>query len=393
MKQSGRSRGNGRLAGTRVLADLAIPGRTAVLAPLALLAAFGAGACIPPLHTAAESYTVGMQAYERRDFPAAEPPLERAVVHYRLARAAPAQTADALQHLGRVKGALCKFDDAEELLLEAFELEQTAEPPTRAMHIAFELAHLYFDQGKYAQSIGPFERGLAIFQQQSLQGNDPIGLADQLDDYAFALRKIDAADRANTALETASLLRSQRQHSEAKLQPSHYGVLCGNSAADRTDWVTARVLYGLSVRNTFGERSGPHPQRTLLHNRFARAAAYTCRYEDADENFRLAYESCTDQRCSMLLWEAANAKRAEQAFDESGRLFEQAIRESERDGRPGVEPSRYAQMLDDYAELLDELGRPDPAQAAREKAAATRAAHPDSRPFRKPAPFPRSCAS
>ena len=140
----------------------------------------------------AENYhQAGLQAEFRGDYALAERNFERALVNARLGDAPEAGVSMATYNLGRIKGYLCKHKESEELLLQALSMEEKVSGPesgnTSKRH--FELARLYFDQGKYSAAAEHYGKGIPIVKKLGVERSDPIALADAMDEYSVALSK------------------------------------------------------------------------------------------------------------------------------------------------------------------------------------------------------------
>jgi len=82
--------------------------------------------CANPInqHNAAKYHDWGMEAERAGDYQLAERNYERALANARIGYSPDAGISMAMYNLGRVKGHLCKHDEAEKLLTEALQLEE-----------------------------------------------------------------------------------------------------------------------------------------------------------------------------------------------------------------------------------------------------------------------------
>jgi tetratricopeptide (TPR) repeat protein len=199
------------------------------LAAAAVLVA-GLSGCANPINqrTATNYYQAAVDAEVAGDYRLAERNYERALVNAKLGHSPDAGTSAAMYGLGRMKGLLCKYDEAEKLLLESLRLEETVTGPESAITTMrlFEIARLDFDQGKYAASLPYFSRGIAAVQKLGVQRSDPIALADALDDYATALAKAQQPSDADAVRREASDLRQRNPGAKANFKPLRYGQKC-----------------------------------------------------------------------------------------------------------------------------------------------------------------------
>src|ERR1041384_5362409 len=138
------------------LADRQLP-RVRILIGIWCVALVFAG-CANPVNEA--SYTrrmsAGEAAYSRGDLLTAEDHFRHAVFNAQGGALGPAKNAVAFHNLGIVERDLCKLDDAERLFRQAMEREKS--PDVRTI---FELAHLQYERGEYAEASSSFELLLA----------------------------------------------------------------------------------------------------------------------------------------------------------------------------------------------------------------------------------------
>src|SRR4051812_7396785 len=87
--------------------------------------------CANPINqrTASQYYELGLQAEAAGDHALAERNYQRALVNARIGHSPDEGVSAAMYSLGRMKGHLCKYKDAEELLLESLALQEKATGP------------------------------------------------------------------------------------------------------------------------------------------------------------------------------------------------------------------------------------------------------------------------
>ena len=190
------------------------------------------GGCANPINlkTASIYYDSAVEAEIRGDFPFAERQYDRALINASLGHAPEAGISESMYGLGRMKGYLCKFNEAEPLLLEALKLEERVSGPEGSIMTKrlFELARFYSDRGQYAQSVPYFARGIPAVRKLGIETSDPIAFADALDEYSLALDKSgNSADSKNFQIQ-ASDLRAKNVGSRASYVPVRYGKKCPN---------------------------------------------------------------------------------------------------------------------------------------------------------------------
>ena len=203
--------------------------------PLALLVVGLVAACANPINqkTASNYYDAAVQAELAGNFALAEQNYGRALINARLGHSLDAGISASMYGLGRMKGYLCKFSEAEPLLLESLNLEESATGPESAITTKrlFELARLYSDRGMYAQSLPYFARGIPAVQRLGVESSDPMALADALDEYSVALSKTGMHAEADQAKSQATQIRAKNPGKRAIYVPIRYGKKCGTGAA------------------------------------------------------------------------------------------------------------------------------------------------------------------
>lgn len=131
--------------------------------------------------------------------------------------------------LGRMTGYTCDFAEAEKLLREALQLEQSLPSPNvRNITIRLsELARITFDQGKYQEAVAFYGQAVPALEKQDILTSDPVGYANYLGDYATALDRNGEVDKAKQVRTQADSIRSSNPGKAAKFVPVHYRDVCG----------------------------------------------------------------------------------------------------------------------------------------------------------------------
>jgi tetratricopeptide (TPR) repeat protein len=174
-------------------------------------------------------YDVGLRAESARDWPAAKEAYRRALINARLAQAPQDGISATTYNLGRMTGYTCDFAEAENLLREALQLEQTLPSPdvSNVTKRLSELARISFDQGKFQESASYYERSVPELEKLNVLNIDPMGYAIYLEDYATALDRSGNTNKATQIRKRAESIRSNNTGKSAKFIPLHYRDICG----------------------------------------------------------------------------------------------------------------------------------------------------------------------
>lgn len=170
----------------------------------------------------------GEQAEFAGDYELAERNYGRALINARLGNSPAAGISMVAYNLGRMKGYLCKYSEAEQLLLEAIALEQEASGSDSGLSIMkqLEIARFYFDYGQYDRAVAYYASGLPGAKKLGVGSSDPVGLADAIDDYARALDQIGRHDQADNAKRESETLRNRHPGQKADFVPIRYNKTC-----------------------------------------------------------------------------------------------------------------------------------------------------------------------
>jgi len=136
----------------------------------------------------------------------------------------------ATYNLGRVKGHLCKRKEAEQLLLEALKLEEKVSgPESRITNTRlFELARFYYDYSQFDRSVLFYSRAIPAAKITGVELDDPINLADVIEEYSKALENVGRPQDAQAAKQEADNLRTKNPGKKAKFFPVHYSRSCSD---------------------------------------------------------------------------------------------------------------------------------------------------------------------
>jgi len=173
----------------------------------------------------------GSSAERAGNWELAERNYERALINARIARPDSGPTYDrsmAAYNLGRAKGHLCKFEDAETLLTEALKMEEKLSGPSSGLTTMrlLELGRLNLDQGQFPKSVPYLERGLAAVAKLGVEQSDPGALANAYDDLAAALQGSGDLGKADTARQEALRIRKANPDRPARFASTRYKEPC-----------------------------------------------------------------------------------------------------------------------------------------------------------------------
>jgi tetratricopeptide (TPR) repeat protein len=193
---------------------------------------FVAGCANPLNERHVRFYTdAGAGAEQAGNWELAERNYERALVNARIAQPDSGATyyrSMAAYNLGRAKGHLCKFDEAETLLTAALEMEEKLSGPGSGVTTMrlFELGRLNLDRGQFAKSVPYLERGLAAVTKLGVEQSDPGALANAYDDYAAALQGAGDMAKADVARQEALRIRKAHPGRSARFLATRYKDAC-----------------------------------------------------------------------------------------------------------------------------------------------------------------------
>ncbi|KHK55792.1 hypothetical protein PI87_12300 [Ralstonia sp. A12] len=166
----------------------------------------------------------GAAAQARGDWDTARRAYARATVNADQARLPAGRRAILHYEYGRSLGVTCFFDQSEQELNAAYELDKQAGQPLYLSLI--ELARLSLDQQKFAQSVAYFERALPELDKAGAASSAPAGYADVLDEYAKALAGAGNAVESKIQVNRAAMLRAAKQSKRSNTDRTPYGKFC-----------------------------------------------------------------------------------------------------------------------------------------------------------------------
>jgi tetratricopeptide (TPR) repeat protein len=173
-------------------------------------------------------HQIGKAAESERDYPLAEKNYSKLLEIAKQEEFSQGDIASITYNLGRVKGYLCKYTEAEPLLLEALELEKKTSGPVSAFVIKrhLELARFYFDHAEYAKSIRYYKRVIPMAISSDLEKTDPMALIKVHDEYSEALDRSGETALSKKARFDADFLRKKHPHAQLKSITVRYNQDC-----------------------------------------------------------------------------------------------------------------------------------------------------------------------
>ena len=187
-------------------------------------------ACANPINRAnVEKYhELGSRAEQAGDYALAEEYYGRALWNARIGKVPRGGISLLAYNLGRVKGYLCKHDEAEQLLLEALRLEEQesgAGSGLTSMRL-FELARLNAARKRFDEAGEYYSRAIPIVRNLDIETADPIGFANVLGNYAAVLESLERDQAARDAIREAEQLRAAHPGRQAGFTPQSYSRNC-----------------------------------------------------------------------------------------------------------------------------------------------------------------------
>ena len=182
--------------------------------------------CANPINRAnAEKYHEwGSQAELAGDYSLAEENYSRALWNARMGNVPRSGISLVTYNLGRVKGYLCKYDEAEQLLLEALQLEEQesgADSGLTSMRL-FELARLSAARNRFDEAHQYYSRAIPVVRELDIESVDPIGFANVLSDFAKVLESLEQESAAEDAARESEQLRAAHPGRQAGFTPRSY---------------------------------------------------------------------------------------------------------------------------------------------------------------------------
>ena len=166
----------------------------------------------------------GRDAINKGDYKTASINYSRAWENANLGEADARYIARLRYEYGRASGVICKWDEAELALLEAYELDVKHNGPLWMSLV--ELERLSLAQKNYKKAITYFEELIPIIKGSKLELRDPLGCADVYDEYALALNKIGDSEKAKKYTNRAKQIQATFPGEQSYSQITPYGTQC-----------------------------------------------------------------------------------------------------------------------------------------------------------------------
>ncbi len=205
---------------------------TRILLAIVTLSILLAGCGNPINRKTAENYHQwGLEAEWAGNYELAERNYSRALINAQLGHSPDAGIAMASYNLGRVKGYLCKDQEAEKLLLDSLALEEKVTGPesTIITKRLFELARFYYDHAQYEKSEPYYARAISMVKKYGVEKSDPIGLANAIEEYSIVLKKLGKDSASSSVAWEADTLKKNNSGKKAGFVPVRYNQ-CGSKA-------------------------------------------------------------------------------------------------------------------------------------------------------------------
>jgi len=296
-----------------------------------------------------------------------------------------------MYELGRIKGQLCKTEEARLLLVAALKQADSSRLSVRdRLPRILEIAYLASSADRYEAALPYFERGIA--SARSAGSDKDSEFSDVLQAYAVALRQTGARDQADGVSREALAARDALQ---PELQPPltlRYRVGCATTEIKRGDYDEA-----LRHHRTVLEEGLPEEDRArfiLSIYEAGRAAGVLCRFAEAEAYLleALALDQANAGLVHFDLVELARLALDQQKYVESAAYFARALPILEGIQAESDAPIEFANILEEYALALSRSDQPEKAEEKNARAAAIRARTPRGASITERTPYGSECA-
>ena len=177
-------------------------------------------------------YYLGLEEESRGNYSGAKEAYWRALVNYHTAGAPKAYISASMYNFGRMAGHTCDYPKAAEYLQQALSMEKKIADREFTPNITKrlgELARLSSARKMYKESADYYQEMIPGLESLGVPGQDPIGFANLIDDYASVLSKIDQEPLAQIQHDKAERIRRENSDAEAIFKPEYYERECGSS--------------------------------------------------------------------------------------------------------------------------------------------------------------------
>lgn len=167
-----------------------------------------------------------------------------------------------------------------------------------------------------------------------------------------------------------------------------------NSAIKAGDWTAARRYWAKAVVNA--ELAGaPAQQRAVLNYEYGRSLGVQCYWEESEKYLlkALDLDHQTGGPEFMSLTELARLEYDQGDYDKAILYYERAIPEMEKAGASTKAPLGFADILEEYAAALKNVGRGAEAVAVHNQADKLRADNPQGHSITERTPYGTRCVN
>ena len=166
----------------------------------------------------------------------------------------------------------------------------------------------------------------------------------------------------------------------------------GAYAQQIDNWDASRRAYAQAVVDSEIAR-WPAAKRAVLHYEYGRALGVTCFYAAAGLELLMAYnlDEASGGPVYMPLVELARLHLDHKKYEFAVQLYEKSIVELDKRNRSTVSPISYADIHDEYALALKEIGEIQKSDAMYAKAKNLRAKYPGWKSITERTPYGTQC--
>ena len=192
--------------------------------------------CANPINqkTAEHYHDLGSQSEDAGDYELAEEYYSRALWNAKMGQSPNSGISMVYYNLGRVKGYLCKYHEAEELLLEALRLEEETSGPDSGLTSMrlFELGRLNAAWSQFDEALSYYSRAISLVRKLDVETSDPIGFANVLGEYAELLESSGNREKAISIGQEADRIRIANPDMQPGFVAQSYSQFCPGAEMD-----------------------------------------------------------------------------------------------------------------------------------------------------------------
>lgn len=205
---------------------------------IVILAVMLVSGCAGTLHreTARQYYGGGQQAVEEGRWADARVSYGRAYSNAEMGNLPDRLKAVIIYEYGRTSGAVCDWEESEEALLKAVELDERTGGPVYMSLI--ELARMNRARGSLEASADYFGRAKTILDEGKVDTHDPLGYARVLAQYASVLDSLGREEEAAPLQARADTIRAAFPDRSPAHQQTPYGQFCTQQPTESSSGVS-----------------------------------------------------------------------------------------------------------------------------------------------------------